>query len=44
LSIAKPCCSEGIHQANYYKWSKDFIEEDKYRLKGDISEFEKLKD
>ena len=26
---------EGIHQANYYKWSKAFMEAGKHRLNGD---------
>ena len=25
LSIAELCRREGIHQANYYTWSKDFM-------------------
>jgi transposase len=35
LSIAELCRREGIHQANYYKWSKDFMEAGKHRLNGD---------
>ena len=35
LSIAELCGREGIHQANYYKWSKDFMEAGKHRLNGD---------
>ena len=35
LSIAELCRREGIHQANYYKWSKDFLEAGKHRLSGD---------
>jgi transposase len=35
LSIAELCRREGIHQANYYKWSKDFLEAGKHRLNGD---------
>ncbi|MDG1942195.1 MAG: hypothetical protein P8I54_07470, partial [Flavobacteriaceae bacterium] len=40
---------ESIHQANYYKWSKDFMEAGKRRLNGDTmreantSEVHKLK-
>ena len=35
LSIAELCRREGIHQTNYYKWSKDFMEAGKHRLNGD---------
>ena len=35
MSIAELCRREGIHQANYYKWSKDFMEAGKHRLNGD---------
>jgi len=35
LSISELCRREGIHQANYYKWSKDFMEAGKHRLNGD---------
>jgi transposase len=35
LSIAELCRREGIHQGNYYKWSKDFLEAGKNRLNGD---------
>lgn len=35
LSIAELCRQEGISQANYYKWSKDFMEAGKKRLNGD---------
>lgn len=35
LSIAELCRREGIHQANYYKWGKDFLEAGKHRLNGD---------
>ena len=35
LSIAELCRREGIHQTNYYKWSKDFMEAGKHRLSGD---------
>jgi len=34
-SIAELCRKEGINQANYYKWSKDFMEAGKRRLNGD---------
>ena len=34
-SIAELCRKEGISQANYYKWSKDFMEAGKKRLNGD---------
>ncbi len=34
-SIAELCRQEGISQANYYKWSKDFMEAGKKRLNGD---------
>lgn len=33
MSIA--CRKESISQANYYKWSKDFMEAGKRRLSGD---------
>lgn len=35
ISIAQLCRHEGIAQANYYKWSKDFMEAGKKRLNGD---------
>ena len=35
MSIAELCRREGIHQANYYKWTKDFMEAGKHRLNGD---------
>jgi transposase len=35
LSIAERCRKEGIYQANYHKWSKDFMEAGKHRLNGD---------
>lgn len=35
-SIAAICRKYGIHQNNYYKWSKDFIEAGKRRLSGDV--------
>ena len=31
-TIAELCRKEGISQANYYKWSKDFMEAGKKRL------------
>ena len=34
-TIAELCRREGISQANYYKWSKDFMEAGKKRLNGD---------
>jgi transposase len=34
-TIAELCRKEGISQANYYKWSKDFMEAGKRRLTGD---------
>ena len=34
-TIAELCRKEGISQANYYKWSKDFMETGKKRLSGD---------
>jgi len=35
MSIAELCRKEGISQGIYYKWSKDFMEAGKSRLKGD---------
>ena len=35
VSVAELCRQEGIAQANYYKWSKDFMEAGKKRLAGD---------
>lgn len=34
-TIAVVCRKYGIHQNNYYKWSKEFIEAGKRRLSGD---------
>jgi len=34
-SVAELCRKEGISQANYYKWAKDFMEAGKKRLSGD---------
>lgn len=34
-TVAELCRKEGISQANYYKWSKDFMEAGKRRLTGD---------
>ena len=34
-SIAELCRKEGINQNTYYRWSKDFMEAGKKRLKGD---------
>ena len=50
LSIAELCRREGIHQANYYKWSKDFMKVGEHKLNGDTmreantSEVQELKD
>ena len=35
-SIAAMCRREGIHPAQYYTWSRDFLEAGKKRLKNDI--------
>ena len=35
VSIAELCRKEGIAQALYYRWSKDFLEAGKKRLSGD---------
>jgi len=35
VSVAELFRQEGIAQANYYKWSKDFMEAGKKRLNGD---------
>ena len=35
VSIAELCRQEGITQNPYHKWSKDFLEAGKRRLKGD---------
>lgn len=34
-SIAELCRQEGIHQNQYYRWSRDFMEAGKKRLAGD---------
>lgn len=34
-TIAELCRREGLSQALYYKWSKDFMEAGKRRLNGD---------
>jgi transposase len=34
-SISELCRREGIAENNYYRWSKDFLEAGKRRLKGD---------
>ena len=34
-TVAELCRKEGISQGVYYKWSKDFMEAGKSRLKGD---------
>jgi transposase len=36
-SIAELCRKEGIHQAQYYSWSKEFLEAGKKRLNGDTA-------
>jgi transposase len=36
-SIAALCRKEGIAQALYYRWSKDFLEAGKKRLQGDTT-------
>ena len=49
-TIAELCRREGLSQALYYKWSKDFMEAGKRRLNGDTmreantSEVKELKD
>lgn len=49
-NIAELCRKEGLSQALYYKWSKDFMEAGKRRLNGDTmreantSEVKELKD
>jgi len=35
-SIKEICRKYGIHENNYYNWSKDFIEAGKKRLSGDV--------
>lgn len=35
MTVAELCRKEGISQGIYYKWSKDFMEAGKNRLKGD---------
>ncbi len=35
IRVAELCRQEGISQANYYKWNKDFMEAGKRRLSGD---------
>ena len=50
VSVAELCRQEGIAQANYYKWLKDFMEAGKRRLNGDTmreantTEVQELKD
>ena len=34
-SIAEICRKEGLHQNQYYRWSKEFLEAGKKRLAGD---------
>ena len=49
-TVAELCRQEGIAQANYYKWLKDFMEAGKRRLSGDTmreantSEVQELKE
>ena len=49
-TVAELCRKEGLSQALYYKWSKDFMEAGKRRLNGDTmreantSEVKELKD
>ncbi len=35
-SIAELCRREGLHQNQYYRWSKEFLEAGRKRLAGDI--------
>ena len=35
VSVAALCRRYGIHENNYYNWSKDFLEAGKKRLSGD---------
>ena len=35
VSIAEPCCKEGIAQSQYHSRSKEFLEAGKKRLAGD---------
>ncbi len=35
-SIAELCRREGLHQNQYYRWSKEFLESGRKRLAGDI--------
>jgi len=35
-SVASLCRKYGIHENNYYNWSKDFMEAGKKRLNGDV--------
>ncbi len=46
-SIAELCRQEGISQATYYKWSKEFLEAGKRRLSGNTerqADSEQVKD
>jgi transposase len=36
-SIAEICRKEGIHQTQYYSWSKEFMQAGKKRLNGDTT-------
>ena len=50
VTVAELCRQEGIAQANYYKWLKDFMEAGKRHLSGDTmreantSEVQELKE
>jgi transposase len=35
-SIAELCRREGLHQNQYYRWSKEFLEAGRKRLAGDV--------
>ena len=35
-SVAALCRKYGIHENNYYNWSKEFLEAGKKRLQGDV--------
>ena len=37
VSIAEPCCKEGIAQSQYHSRSKEFLEAGKKRLAGDTA-------
>ena len=47
VSLSELCRKEGIHQTQFYKWSKTFMEAGKQRLNGDIrreADSEEVKD